>query len=381
MGLGNASWPYAKLAKQVCASCKVSKRKCTKELPRCSLCVKKDLVCQYAQSARSSPGSPPVWSQPSVTDGDQQNTQALSVQNVLFLDSRILHYGRAMPCGATPGHVIDLIGDAHDIKIMSSRFFDTIQYWMPIVSKRSFYGHHLQQSSSPRPELAILLLCMKLISEVPSDDDQSPKNTLYHATKQFYQEVETAGILSFQVLQAGILLCLYEIGHAIYPSAFLSVGACARYAHALGITGDGRSQINRPLTWVEQEEIRRVWWAIVVMDRFVGLGCRGRSFVIEHPQPHFILPAEEAAWDNGIIKNNNLNTVSHPSENQMSKFALVAQAASLLGQVLEHTSTLATNPKLHEDKFKQLDRTIHALMNAAETTNIPACDPLAICFR
>jgi hypothetical protein len=108
---------------------------------------------------------------------------------------------------------------------------------------------------------------MKVVTEIPSESVQSLQTTSYQVAKQFYQDVETSGILSFQVLQAGILLALYEIGHAIHPSAFLSVGAIARYAYALGLRADVESQINRPLTWVEQEESRRVWWAIVFIDR------------------------------------------------------------------------------------------------------------------
>ncbi len=48
----------------------------------------------------------------------------------------------------------------------------------------------------------------------------TPKTTLYRVTKQFHFDVET-GILSIQVLQAGILIALYEIGHAVYPAALL----------------------------------------------------------------------------------------------------------------------------------------------------------------
>jgi hypothetical protein len=75
-------------------------------------------------------------------------------------------------------------------------------------------------------------------------------------------------MMSIQVLQAGLLLSLYELGHAIYPSAYLSIGACARYAYALGINKDANTQVSKVLTLVELEENRRVWWGIVILDRF-----------------------------------------------------------------------------------------------------------------
>jgi hypothetical protein len=109
---------------------------------------------------------------------------------------------------------------------------------------------------------------MKLIVSMPPKQTNNPQTPTYFAAKRFYLEAESAGVFSIQVLQAGLLISLYELGHAIYPSAFLSIGTCARYAYALGINGNATSQISKPFTWVEQEERRRVWWGIVILDRF-----------------------------------------------------------------------------------------------------------------
>lgn len=169
-----------------------------------------------------------------------------------------------------PAHVTAIIGNVTNIRIFASHFFDTIQSWMPIISKKRFYDHYLHPLSQPRADLALLFLCMKLIISIPPKHTKNPQTPTYLAAKQFYLEVETAGIFSIQVLQAGVLISLYELGHAIYPSAFFSIGACARYAYALGIDGNATSQVSKPFTWVEQEERRRVWWAIVILDRFAA---------------------------------------------------------------------------------------------------------------
>jgi hypothetical protein len=76
--------------------------------------------------------------------------------------------------------------------------------------------------------------------------------------------------MSIHVLQAGILITFYELGQAIYPAAYLSVGSCARYGLALGI--DKLSLIppsegDASQAWNEQEESRRVWWAVLIFDR------------------------------------------------------------------------------------------------------------------
>lgn len=228
-------------------------------------------MCDYTQSDPNSMSESFPWPSLSLLKEDRRNVQSIDFPILLFLDSRVLQHSRKEGSGSsihTPGHISDLIGDVTEIQILASHFFDTIQSWMPVISKKRFYNHYLYPLSPSQPDLALLFLCMKLISEVLPENTKNPQTSTYLTAKQFYLVLETAGILSIQVLQAGILISLYELGHAIYPSAFLSIGACARYAYALGINGNATSQISKPLTWVEQEERRRVWWAIVILDRF-----------------------------------------------------------------------------------------------------------------
>jgi hypothetical protein len=115
---------------------------------------------------------------------------------------------------------------------------------------------------------------MKLCNTALSYDD-GPNNFLYRTAKRFLHEVETAGILSTHVLQAGLLVALYEMGHAMYPAAYLTVGTCARYGLALGIyrncspksAAEEDLELRGQRSWNEVEENRRVWWAVLIFDR------------------------------------------------------------------------------------------------------------------
>lgn len=147
---------------------------------------------------------------------------------------------------------------------------------MPFISKKRFYDLHLQPSFRSRPDVVLLLLALKLITTFPPAGSHSPRTALYNSTKHFYLVVEQS--FSILVLQAGVLVALYELGHGIYPAAFLSIGACARYAHVLGISVSHTVPTRRVLTLVEVEERRRVWWAIVILDRFVAV--HRESFII-----------------------------------------------------------------------------------------------------
>lgn len=64
-----------------------------------------------------------------------------------------------------------------------------------------------------------------------------------------------------------VLIALYEIGHGIYPSAYVSIGTCARYGLALGLDRELNVFDNSPRRWIELEEKRRAWWAVLILDR------------------------------------------------------------------------------------------------------------------
>jgi hypothetical protein len=186
------------------------------------------------------------------------------------MDPTILHYGQAERPRTThpvPAHVLQFLGDMTEVVTNASTYFKTIHPWMAIISKKRFYDRHLQCNFHLHADIALLLLSMKLITSMPPKESPNPRTPAYYTAKHFYLYIEASGILSIQALQAGLLLALYEMGHAIYPSAYLSIGAAARYAYALGINKDAKIQASPVLTFVELEEIHRVWWGIVILDR------------------------------------------------------------------------------------------------------------------
>ncbi|KAF5013096.1 hypothetical protein F66182_15216, partial [Fusarium sp. NRRL 66182] len=82
---------------------------------------------------------------------------------------------------------------------------------------------------------------------------------------------------------AGILIAIFEIGDAIYPAAYLTVGACARYGVALGLDKINQDRMggdhNRAVSWMEIEEKRRAWWGILILDR-ISVLIRADVFVM-----------------------------------------------------------------------------------------------------
>jgi hypothetical protein len=65
----------------------------------------------------------------------------------------------------------------------------------------------------------------------------------------------------------------------------------------------------------------------------------------------------------------------------MSRFALVCQAARLLGQVLKHVSSDVVDQGLHDEEAMRLDRTIRAMVGASESLDCPQYDSISVGYR
>jgi hypothetical protein len=158
------------------------------------------------------------------------------------------------------------IGDFGQRRMIATQFFSTIHLWMPIVSKQRFFSDLLNPLTIIHSDIALLCLSMKLVMLSPHAPDFHPPT--YLAARQFLQSVTISGTLTLPILQAAILIAIYEIGHAIYPAAYVSVNICVQHAIALGLGWKTARWGENHMSWVETEERMRVWWAIVILERY-----------------------------------------------------------------------------------------------------------------
>lgn len=63
----------------------------------------------------------------------------------------------------------------------------------------------------------------------------------------------------------------------------------------------------------------------------------------------------------------------------MSKFALLCQAARLLGQVLHHVSN--SDALIHDNTWVQLDRTLQSMLAASLDVELPDVDQITFVYR
>lgn len=150
-----------------------------------------------------------------------------------------------------------------------SQYFQTIHKWIPIISQvRLTSLADLELGNRPRADFALLLLAMKLIQNVPGSSSNAVKDLLYICAKEFAASLEIAGVYTLLKLQANLLISVYEMGHGIFPAAYVSVGCCVTQAMVLGIHNREAPQIlEQPRTWIDWEERQRVWWLVVILER------------------------------------------------------------------------------------------------------------------
>lgn len=313
-------------ADRACAWCKKNKRRCDKSLPGCSLCTRYgqplkefytnrrlnsdiDRMGRECDYSDQSPRDPQIRIQeleelvarlmnqsqtPSSTTSYESvvatlaNDPAHSYSHRFFLRSIFLDSGVSTFLNAPiiasdtpiPREVSETLGSRLEIDLIISYYSETVNTWMPIINISRLERLIGMASTEMRSDLALLLLSIRLIQHVPASDDaeQSP---LYIAAKKFCFALEMGGTCSLLKVQASLLIAIYELGHAIFPAAYTSIGACARQGISLGIHKRDAPQILRkPRTWIDWEERQRVWWLIVILDRYANRLCL-REYVID----------------------------------------------------------------------------------------------------
>lgn len=201
---------------------------------------------------------------------------AATFPTMFFLDAELFDSSPATvqkPTVPIPPEVLSMLGSSIlDIQDIVGRYFENIHTWLPFISRKRMELTLTNPGLEMTFDLALLLLCMKLITQVPMGDPQRARGPLYTLAKRTLYLAESHGLICIRTLQANILVAAYEIGHAIYPAAYLTTGHCARLGHALGLNDRRHApQIfkKKAGSWAEVEEMKRTWWATMLLDRWV----------------------------------------------------------------------------------------------------------------
>ncbi|KAK7408030.1 hypothetical protein QQX98_009803 [Neonectria punicea] len=359
-------------APQACRQCSRLKRKCRRELPCCSLCVRLGKSCHYPArrkpyGSRHSDEDQSASSTASVVSSSSETVNPFP--DAFFIDTELFqsvtHSALRRSTYPVPAHVSQVLGA--DASAACELYFSTVDTWFPFISKKSLNQSIQANNPAEASGLALLLLCMKLVSDITLLQNTSAVDAgPYRTAKSYASLMEDVSPASLQVFQSLVLIALYEMGHGIFPAAYLTVGRAARLGILRGIHDRKTSTqlFQTPPTWTYWEEERRTWWAASILERCINLGPTGLPLAIPEPAQGDLLPTRDAEWFRGEIGTTQaLYTTGFLPEVNIGPFARVCQASHILGRVINHRNCRkdALTRDFILDEALQLSATLTAL--------------------
>ncbi|PKX88442.1 fungal specific transcription factor domain-containing protein [Aspergillus novofumigatus IBT 16806] len=174
-------------------------------------------------------------------------------------------------------------------------YFRNIHRWLPVIAEQKFRAQISHIHSGLSAELALLLLAMYLLMENEWDESSNQTGGQQHLDQHCSYLVSFLLLArgpSLELVQAGLLLILYELGSGFLEAAFLRVATCARLAYILGLQVDESFVDDCSGAWCHAEERRRVWTGLYMMDRLVYQAMPGimAPHAVEEPDDGFPLP-------------------------------------------------------------------------------------------
>ncbi|THD00156.1 hypothetical protein EYZ11_000347 [Aspergillus tanneri] len=227
------------------------------------------------------------------------------------------------------------------------------------------------QTVTAPSDFSLLTLCMALVCKVPVDREiPLPTQSLYALLKSFVALLEAMGTISLEMLQCRLLLTIFEIGHAMYPSAYISTAANIRAAVTLGIGAtceDLRKVFPDPQ---KAEEARQTWRGIVITDRYASLES-GQAPNTPHGRCIDTVGGNRDSEDWAQV--------------EMDSFTKLAHASRLLDQVLVHVHATLSHPLFNEAEAVQILKSLTSFLmtfQSGDENLHPLSDSaLALCRR
>ncbi|KAF2198505.1 hypothetical protein GQ43DRAFT_474482 [Delitschia confertaspora ATCC 74209] len=414
------------IAAQVCAVCKARKKKCDKALPRCGFCIRKGLQCGYGHSAQHSQS----FTRSRSHDSHHQPLQARHQKGPVAGVSRLPHFDLPLaPLGAVSA---DVAGGAEAtlylqvqsfirsaglfVDDVSVRYFQGIHRYIPIISRTRFHNDLITLGAAPSAGFSTLLLAMCLSSSCPvfmveqpaqdgsqvvSKPSHVDHDSLYLTATALFAQVQALFPPSISLVQAGLLLAVYEYMSGRSDKAFASIGGCARMAYAarIHVCNVPSSQLPwRPMDGrtsdrayqLQVQEAANTWWGIIIWERtfFCDVTVAEQPLVSRMSGGDARLPIESGILEQVEFLGGEsvpYVPVSYISAVDVGSFGRNAQAAWLLDQVLKVSDISNVDTRMFQ--LQGLDTTLQtflaALMQQCEggQTDRYFCEAIAISIR
>ena len=380
-----------------CWECRRRKRACDKARPSCSRCERNGRTCVYkddtptgsaedfrrlqAQVASlertlehlSATSTAPLRRSEYVRNEGTASTETSITRSLFFFDSSTF-LGRKcqypVPTLAAVGAIIDELGEEYEVHVprVLDRYFSTVHDWLPIISKVRLERRLPSNAADLKAGTGLLVLCMKLVISDPSGEEDGSTEEMYQLARISLMNLGPETMPSLDVLQAAILIAVFELGHGMYPAAFLSVGYAVALANTVGLDNypSSPAMFGPPQNQTELEERKRTQWAVLLLDRFIVIGGHGRALQTREPGLDRPLPCDDSQFNVGEFALSSTIGAIHTAANRQSSFARTCQVTHLLGSVKRHLDSQEIDKTRYGAEGLQLHRTTTALATAVQ---------------
>jgi len=163
----------------------------------------------------------------------------------------------------------DIMGHRQGVEHVVASYFSGINTWFTIIERASFDASLEEMWKKPSAETAALVLCMRLIVRAPTPNSVAGMgDSLYLSAKTMLNLVQTKVALSMPMLQAELLVGMYEFSHSMPQQAYMTIGRCFQITKAFGWHYEPFwSEERQQLAPRELKLCSILWWAVVYIDR------------------------------------------------------------------------------------------------------------------
>lgn len=146
--------------------------------------------------------------------------------------------------------------------------------WLPMICSNRFEANY-RNFRELKPDLGFLItvLAMHLIVTPPSKHPAAKslsESPWYRACKHYFMHFVGLTKPSVDLLQAGILISLFEHTQYVENSALVTLGVCARLAYELDFDDIVPQELAKDpeSRSLEAVEVMNTWFALVLLDRY-----------------------------------------------------------------------------------------------------------------
>ncbi|KAF4956408.1 hypothetical protein FSARC_11611 [Fusarium sarcochroum] len=173
----------------------------------------------------------------------------------------------------------DIVHDLFDELVEA--YFDHIQPWIPMINMKGF-KERVQQDTGQRITIVLQAMAVAALRHVQRNGQPLESDFVKSETSRLRRcvMIEAMDDLSVENLQALIIIAFTDIGDGNLTKAWPIIGSLTRTVEYMELSVEAEDRQHRPavlpddsplpppLEWTEEEERRRVFWNIFILDRF-----------------------------------------------------------------------------------------------------------------